>query len=142
MRVRTDSGTQVSGYAIRLGEDSGLVCSNSTLNGSFRAIGDGTVGITGPGTGVPIAVVNNLNLDGSGNVHAFATTRSANGVISSGGTATVAYTVNADCTSTNTLTPSSGPVNHANIVVDRNGAGRFFIRPDSGNTTSGYAIRF
>jgi len=60
--IRTDSGFQASGYSIRLAEDSDEVCSNSTMKGSYRAIGGGTVEITGPGTGVPTATVNNLEL--------------------------------------------------------------------------------
>jgi hypothetical protein len=51
------------------------------------------------------------------------------------------YTVNADCTSTATFTPSSGPAAHFNIVCDKKGAGFFFIRSDPGFVVSGQVIR-
>lgn len=136
--IQTDSGHQTSGYTIRLGDegDTDPVCSNSTMKGSYRAIGGGTVGITGPNTGVPIAVVNNLDLDGSGNGQVTVATLAVNGNIFTR-TLTVTYTVNADCTGYATF----GGTNHFNWVVDSKGAGFFYIQTDPGNAVSGRVVR-
>jgi hypothetical protein len=133
--ISTKPVNVVSGYTIRLAEDSDYVCSNSTLQGNFRAIGSGTVGIVPPGEGVPKAVVNNLYLDGNGNGQVTMSTQATNGIITTG-TATVTYTVNADCTGTASF--SGAPFNW---VVDSKGAGFFYISTKPGNVVTGRVER-
>jgi hypothetical protein len=130
------SGSVNTAQVIRMDKDkigNDLGCSVSTLRGSYRATGGGT--IVGVG---PFAQINLVDLDGSGNGEATQATRSTNGVITTGGTSTVTYTVNADCTGTATFGAA-----HFNIVVDPKGAGWFFIRVDSGLgvVASGQTIR-
>jgi hypothetical protein len=107
-------------------------CSNRTLKGTYMATATGTVVGVGP-----LANINLVTLDGSGNGQSFGQTRSVNGIIATGGPAPVTYTVNSDCTGTATF---AGPA-HFNIVVDKKGAGWFFIRTDAGFVASGYTIR-
>ncbi len=89
----------------------------------------------------PIAVVNNLDLDGAGNGQTTAATLAVNGNISSGVMFTSTFTVNADCTGSATFTALGAPPADFNIAVDPKGAGFFFIRADSGFVVSGQVIR-
>jgi len=102
-------------------------CSNSTLKGTYRATGGGT--IVGLG---PIAVVNGVVLDGTGNGQAFGVTQSVNSNIVTPPPGPVTYTVNADCTGTATF-----PAGDFNIVVDKKGAGGFTFRRSPGTLSRG-----
>jgi hypothetical protein len=111
-------------------------CSNSTLKGTYMASSTGTVVGVGPA-----AVVNGITFDGSGNGTVFAETVSFNGAITTGVTGTVTYTVNANCTGSDTITMSTGQVADFNFVVNGNGSTFFFISTDSGFVASGQGIR-
>ena len=111
-------------------------CSNSTLKGTYMASSTGTVVGVGPA-----AVVNGFTFDGSGKGTLFGETISVNGAITAGVTGTVAYTVNADCTGSDTIAMSTGQTADFNFVVKVNGSRFFFISTDPGFVASGEAIR-
>jgi len=89
------------------------------------------VGITPTSAGVPKAVVNNLYLDGNGNGQVTMSTQATNGIITTG-TATVTYTVNADCTGSASF--SGAPFNW---VLASKGAGFLYISTKPGNVITG-----
>jgi hypothetical protein len=111
-------------------------CSNRTLNGTYMASSTGTVVGVGPA-----AVVNGATFDGSGNGTVFGETISFNGAITTGVTGTVTYTVNANCTGSETITMSTGLVADFNFLVNANGSQFFFISTDSGFVSSGQGVR-
>ncbi|HEV2380409.1 MAG TPA: hypothetical protein VG206_11515 [Terriglobia bacterium] len=111
-------------------------CSNSTLKGTYMASSTGTVVGVGPA-----AVVNGVTFDGNGNGTVFAETISMNGTITTGVTGTVTYSVNANCSGSDTITMSTGAVADFNFLLNANGARFFFISTDSGFVASGEGIR-
>lgn len=111
-------------------------CSNSTLKGTYMASSTGTVVGVGPA-----AVVNGVTFDGFGKGTVFAETISFNGAITSGVTGTVTYTVNANCTGSDTITMSTGETADFKFLVNTNGSQFYFISTDSGFVSSGQGTR-
>jgi hypothetical protein len=111
-------------------------CSNRTLKGTYMASSTGTVVGVGPA-----AVVNGITFDGNGNGTVFGETISFNGAITTGVTGTLTYTVNADCTGSDTITMSTNETADFDLVVNVNGGRFFFISTDTGFVASGQGIR-
>jgi len=88
-------------------------CSNNSLKGTYGLSCEGTVVGVGP-----LAVVGVFTADGKGNGSEVETI-SFNGVITTGATFTVTYTVNADCTGSFVST-GFGSVFHNDFVIDDN----------------------
>jgi hypothetical protein len=87
-------------------------CSNAKVKDTYGFSCEGTAG------GLPIAVIGVFTADGNGNGSEVETI-SFNGVITTGATFTVTYTVNADCTGSFVST-GLGSVFHNNFVIDDN----------------------
>lgn len=88
-------------------------CSLATLQGTYGDIEEGTVLAQFPGLPVPpypVVLTGTITYDGAGNVSGTFTT-SLGGVILPG-TGTGTYTVNADCTYSDTIIQPSGPSGH------------------------------
>jgi hypothetical protein len=66
-----------------------------------------------------------MTFDGSGKGTVFGETISFNGAVTSGVTGTFTYTVNADCTGSDTVTMSTGQTADFNFLVKENGASFF-----------------
>jgi hypothetical protein len=113
-----------------------LACSNSTLKGTYIASSTGTVVGVGPA-----AVVNGYTFDGNGNGTVFAETISFNGTITTGVTGTVTYTVNSNCSGSDTISMSTGQTADFNFLVNVNGSSFSFISTDSGFVASGEGTR-
>jgi len=111
-------------------------CSNSTLKGTYIASSTGTVVGVGPA-----AVVNGFTFDGSGKGIVFGETISMNGSITTGVTGTLTYTVNADCTGSDTVSMSTGSVADFNFLVNVKGTTFSFISTDSGFVVAGEGAR-
>jgi hypothetical protein len=111
-------------------------CSDSSLKGTYIASSTGTVVGVGPA-----AVVNGVTFDGSGTGAVFGETISINGTITTGVTGTVTYSVNADCTGSETVNMSTGAVADFNFLVRENGSSFSFISTDSGFVASGEGTR-
>jgi hypothetical protein len=111
-------------------------CSNSTLKGTYMASSTGTVVGVGPA-----AVVNGVTFDGSGSGTVFAETISLNGAVTTGVTGTLTYTVNANCTGSETVTMSTGQTADFNFLLKLNGSSFSFISTDSGFVVTGEANR-
>ncbi len=88
-------------------------CSNNSLKGTYGLSCEGTVVGVGP-----LAVVGVFTADGDGNGSEVETI-SFNGMITTGATFTVTYTVNADCTGSFVST-GFGSVFHNDFVIDDN----------------------
>ena len=88
-------------------------CSNASLKGAYGLSCEGTVVGVGP-----LAVIGVFTADGNGNGSEVETI-SFNGVITTGATFTVTYTVNADCTGSFVST-GLGSVFHNDFVIDDN----------------------
>jgi len=88
-------------------------CSNASLKGAYGLSCEGT--LVGVG---PLAVIGVLTADGKGNGSEVETI-SFNGMITTGATFTVTYTVNADCTGSFVST-GLGAVFHNDVVLDDN----------------------
>ena len=88
-------------------------CSNASLKGAYGFSCEGTVVGVGP-----LAVIGVFSADGNGNGSEVETI-SFNGVITTGATFTVTYTVNADCTGSFVST-GFGSVFHNDFVIDDN----------------------
>ena len=102
-------------------------CSNRSLKGTYIASSTGTVVGVGPA-----AVVNGFTFDGSGTGTVFAETISMNGTITTGVTGTLTYTVNSNCSGSDTINMSTGAVADFSFLVNSNGATFSFISTDSG----------
>jgi hypothetical protein len=89
-------------------------CSNASIKGAYGLSCEGTVVGVGP-----LAVIGVFAADGKGN-GSEVETLSFNGVITTGATFTVTYTVNADCTGSFVSTGSDGSVFHNDFVIDDN----------------------
>ena len=88
-------------------------CSNASIKGSYGLSCEGTVVGVGP-----LAVIGVFTADGHGNGSEIETL-SFNGVITTGATFTVTYTVNADCTGS-LVSTGLGSVFHNDFVIDDN----------------------
>ena len=88
-------------------------CSTASVKGAYGLSCEGTVVGVGP-----LAVIGVFTADGKGN-GAEVETISFNGVITTGATFTVTYTVNADCTGSFVST-GLGSVFHNDFVIDDN----------------------
>ncbi len=88
-------------------------CSNASIKGAYGLSCEGTVVGVGP-----LAVVGVFTADGNGNGSEVETI-SFNGVITTGATFTVTYTVNANCTGSFVST-GLGSVFHNDFVLDDN----------------------
>jgi hypothetical protein len=88
-------------------------CSNASIKGTYGLSCEGTVVGVGP-----LAVVGVFTADGNGN-GSEVESLSFNGVITTGATFTVTYTVNADCTGSFVST-GLGSVFHNDFVIDDN----------------------
>ena len=89
-------------------------CSNASIKGAYGLSCEGTVVGVGP-----LAVIGVFTADGKGNGSEVETI-SFNGVITTGATFTVTYTVNADCTGSIVTTTPDGSVTDHDFVLDDN----------------------
>jgi hypothetical protein len=113
-------------------------CSLATLKGQYAATQSGFQ-VTGTSKG-PFATAATYVFDGRGHEHGI-TTRSVNGVITRHLSFTGTYTLNRNCTGTETVTDSTGAVRHYDFATVPSG-GRFtFIRTDPGVVGSGFGDR-
>jgi len=113
--------------------DAGGLCplGNATKHGTYMSRGEGTIVGVGPATAVGW-----LAYDGKGSVvNGF--TVSVNGVISTGVTVTGTYTVNRDCTGSETASDGT----HYDFVVAPDGSRFNWIETDTGTVIDGTAIR-
>ncbi len=106
------------------------VLENATLNGSYVTKATGFAG------GSPIAVVGITTYDGKGNFQ-FTATVSANGTISRG-TGPGTYTVNRDCTGSQTFGPGFA---HYDLVVSPDGREVTYIQTDAGTVITVRSVR-
>lgn len=111
-------------------------CSTHALKGTYIESSTGTVVGVGPA-----AVVNGVTFSGSGTGTVFAETISMNGVITSGVTGTLTYSVNSDCSGSETVNMSTGAVADFNLLVDVKAGSLSFISTDSGFVVSGQGTR-
>jgi hypothetical protein len=114
--------------------DSDALCprGDATLSGTYMSIGGGTVAGVGP-----VTFTGEITYDGKGNnVNPF--TASFNGAIFKG-TLTATYTVNSDCTGSQTAIDGSS---HYDFVVSPDGRKVNFIETDTGSVVSGTIVRF
>ena len=103
---------------------------NATLSGSYITKAVGFAG------GNPVAVVGISTYDGKGNFQ-FTATVSQNGTIVRGG-GPGTYTVNRDCTGTQTFGPGFA---HYDFVVSENGDKVTYIQTDPGTTITVTSVR-
>jgi hypothetical protein len=111
-------------------EDALCPAGNATVRGIHMTQGTGF--IVGVG---PVAVVGVMTYDGRGGA-VLASTLSVNGAISKG-TLTGTYTVNSDCTMTQTL--SNG--NNSDGVIAPDGSSGYWMETDPGTVLSGTLVR-
>jgi hypothetical protein len=109
-------------------------CHMGMLNGTYAFSITGT--IVGVGVG---AVVGEVYFDGSGHGQV-ADTQSSNGTILSP-TGTLTFTLNSDCTGTETITYTTGATVHLYFVLNPDGSGLILIRTDTGFVLLGQATR-
>lgn len=118
--------------ALKDGEDTGALCprGNATLRGTYLSMGGGSIGGVGA-----VAFVGKGIFDGKGNItNPF--TISVAGAVSEQ-VAPGIYTVNSDCTGTQTL----GGTNRFNFIVTPDGSKFDYIETDAGTVISGSATR-
>jgi uncharacterized membrane protein len=113
-------------------------CSLATLKGQYASNQSGFQ-ITGTSKG-PFATAATYVFDGRGHEHGI-TTRSVNGVISRHLGFTGTYTLNRNCTGTETVTDSTGAVRHYDFATVPSGSRFTFIRTDPGVVGSGFGDR-
>jgi hypothetical protein len=135
--IDIDPGRVFSGTAIRLtrrlepaDEDALCPAGNATLRGPLMTQATGY--IVGVG---PIAVVGLMTYDGKGG-GVLVSTLSVNGAISQG-TFTATYTVNSDCTMTQTM---SNGTNYVGVVAP-DGSTSYWMEIDPGTVISGTSVR-
>jgi len=104
-------------------------CFLATLNGMYAASQSGFQ-VAGSSKG-PFATAATYVFNGRGNVHGF-TTRSVNGSISENLSFSGTYTLNKNCTGTETVSDSTGAVRHYNLATVPSGSRFTFIRTDAG----------
>lgn len=105
---------------------------NATKHGTYMSRGEGTVVGVGP-----VAAVGWIAYDGKGNfVNTF--TVSVNGVISRAVTVTGTYTVNSDCTGSESASDGT----HYDFVVTPDGNTFHWIETDPTSVVTGTATRF
>ena len=117
-------------------------CTLETLNGAW---GNRETGVlVTDGTKQDLALVSRTVFDGHGHFSGVDTV-SLNGQIARHETFSGTYTVNADCTSSDTGTVTSGPLSglvfHEDCVAVDRGKQAFCISTDPGSVLSGTAIR-
>lgn len=105
-------GLMILGLVSRV-QAHGEECSNASIKGSYGLSCEGTAVGVGP-----LAVIGVFTADGKGNGSEIETL-SFNGVITTGATFTVTYTVNADCTGS-LVSTGLGSVFHNDFVIDDN----------------------
>lgn len=111
-----------------------VTCRPELLNGTYA------LSITGTAVGVgPGAVVGQVYFDGNGNGQ-IADTQSSNGTIFSP-TGTLTYTLNSNCTGTETVTYATGAIVHLYFVLNPDGSSLILIRTDAGFVLQGQATR-
>jgi hypothetical protein len=117
-------------HALKAADDDGLCpLGNATIRGTHLTQGTGFIEGVGP-----IAVVGVMTYDGTGSC-VLASTSSVNGVISKG-TLSGHYTVNTDCTMTQTL---SNGTNYDGVVAP-DGSKGYWMETDTGTVLSGTLI--
>lgn len=89
---------------------------------------------------VPFATAATYVFDGRGHVHGI-TTRSVNGTISENLRFTGSYTLNKNCTGSETVTDSTGAVRHYNVATVPSGSRFTFIRTEPGVVAVGTGER-
>jgi hypothetical protein len=111
-----------------------VACYAEILNGTYA------FSITGTVVGVgPAAVVGQVYFDGRGNGQ-IADTQSSNGTILSP-MGTLTFTLNTNCTGTETITNASGITLHLYFVLSPDGSSLILIRTDAGFVLQGQATR-
>jgi hypothetical protein len=104
----------------------GEECSNATLKGSFGFSGSGSFAGT-----TPFVAIGRISFDGTGNLEGTASVSNGTTVFRFPFSGT--YTVNSDCTGSNTFSDGT----HSDIVIDDDGTEIRFIRTDAGILNSG-----
>jgi hypothetical protein len=101
-------------------------CSNSTLRGSYGFRGTGTAP-----TGEPFASVGVFSFDGDGNLTGTVFTRRTGGITLGPLNLTGTYTVNSNCTVSDTwVFPNGAIATHESVILDK-GKGYFLINTNA-----------
>src|SRR5271169_413538 len=109
-----------SGTSARADSEADKVCSNRTLRGDYGFAVEGLI-LPAPGVTVPLRGVTITHFDGKGNLTQLDSLLVNGGPISDWSPVTGTYQVNADCTGTMNLLPSTGGFANLRIVVVRQG---------------------
>jgi hypothetical protein len=108
-------------------------CSNASVNGVY---GITSVGLNG--SLQPAASVDQITVDGAGNLTG-SSTKSIDGSIVTF-TFTGVYTIAANCTGRATFTNQDGSTEHDNIFLNNGNTGAFLIQTDSNHVQSSIAV--
>jgi len=116
--------------------DVGAQCpgGDATLRGAYMSMGGGTVVGVGP-----VAFIGTIYLDGKGGIVNPFTASFGGTILRGSGPGT--YTVNSDCTGTQTLQTPSGGTQQYDFRVSPNGNKFDYIETDAGTVISGSATR-
>ncbi len=132
----TQFGSPAHAHAASPAQPAEQQCSLATLNGMYVSTQSGSQ-VTGIPQG-PFATAAIYVFDGRGHAHGI-TSRSVNGKISSHLTFTDTYTLNRNCTGTETVTDATGAVRHYDFYTLPSGSRFTFLRTDPGVVASGVA---
>jgi hypothetical protein len=113
-------GLLVSGAPARAQSDEDKPCSNQTLRGNYGFALEGLI-LPAPGVTIPIRGVHMTHFDGSGTLTQFDSIIVNGSPIGDWTPVTGTYHVNADCSGTILLHPSTGGFVNLRIVVVKNG---------------------
>jgi hypothetical protein len=113
-------GVLASGAPVRAQSDEDKPCSNQTLRGDYGFAVEGLI-LPAPGVTIPIRGVHMTHFDGSGTLTQVDSIILNGSPISDWTPVTGTYQVNANCTGTILLHPSTGGFVNLRIVVIKNG---------------------
>jgi hypothetical protein len=108
-------------------------CSKATLHGTYALSGSGLK------YGVPIAVTGEITYDGHGKATLVTETVSLDGTIYRGITGTGVFTLNSDCTGSETFTTSE--TTDFDFVITADGSKITWIETDPGSVLTGTEVR-
>lgn len=116
-------------------------CTNMTIKGGWVQSLQGLIFLP-DGTSLVLTGVTKTTYDGSGNLRALDSS-GVNGNVPSGWrTGTGTYTVNPDCTGTETISFPNQPDIHAQFVLAQSGNKMHYVNVDPGISLSGEVERF
>ena len=107
-------------------------CSNASVKGAFGVLSSGL-----NGSGLPASSVDQVTLDGAGNLSGFSTKSIDGSIITF--TFTGTYTVAANCTGTATFNNQDGSIKHDNIFIYNGNRSAYLIQTDAGHVESSVA---